>query len=129
MSSIDVYKIEVGFIDFESEGIESIKQKYENYAGKTLNVSGPISVEWTDDHPLNMTDTCRETFIEMFKQHSPSPSPHQSDDKRVSYSFPVPLDSSKKVEFVSLLDQLVDLYSNFLTQAEIDNAINLITEK
>jgi hypothetical protein len=68
-----VYKVELMIIDHDEVG-EDIKsviedQKYPNYCiyPEVMDIKCREIGEWTDDHPLNDSETSLEFFKQLFK--------------------------------------------------------------
>lgn len=72
--STKVFKIELMVIDFDGIGAESIKGVLENtrYPNRCIytSVQGMEhrTVEWSDDHPLNMRSTKDQAYKDMFSE-------------------------------------------------------------
>ena len=67
-----VYKLEVLVIDFEDIGVEGVSEEIENAHYGNHCISPEVKsvqereVEWSDDHPLNKSDTCESAYKELF---------------------------------------------------------------
>lgn len=72
---VDVYKIEIMVIDFDGLGSDEIKSVIENTHYPNMCISpavkkmGITSVDWSDDHPLNITKSADAYYKTMaFKE-------------------------------------------------------------
>ena len=69
------YKLEILIIDHDGCGAESIIQEIENqrYANDCITPQVMKIIEkdigkWTDDHPLNSTETCGDEYQKLFEK-------------------------------------------------------------
>jgi len=72
---LKVYKLEVYVIDFDELGGEEIKstienQKYPNWCinPNVKKIKERDIGEWSDDHPLNKSDTCDAEYERLFSR-------------------------------------------------------------
>ena len=67
------YKVELLIIDFDELGKDEIKDvientKYPNYCinPEVMKIQVSNIGKWTDEHPLNHTETCKEEYKRLF---------------------------------------------------------------
>jgi hypothetical protein len=69
---VKVYKLEVMVIDFDNVGEEEIAAVIENARYPNRCISPKVknaesrTVDWNDDHPLNILDTADAAYKELF---------------------------------------------------------------
>jgi hypothetical protein len=68
-----VHKVILTIIDHDDIGVEEIKEilEYTRYANRCIspevqNIETADIGEWSDDHPLNSSDTCDAEFHRLF---------------------------------------------------------------
>ena len=64
-----IYKVELLVVDTEEMGEEQIRCEFENMRFINAEVKKIESrkVEWTDEHPLNKSETCEEAYRKLFE--------------------------------------------------------------
>lgn len=69
---MNVYKIELLVIDFDSIGPDDVRDEIENtrYANNCMSphvmTIETRQIEWSDQHPLNLRDTTEDEFRRLF---------------------------------------------------------------
>ncbi len=67
-----VFKIEIMVIDFDGLGEDGVKNEIENVNYPNDCMSPEVKsiksedVEWSDDHPLNLHETSKQAYIDLF---------------------------------------------------------------
>lgn len=71
-----VYRVVLRIVDFDDVGEDEAKTIIEGIKYPNRCISPDVvsvetrTVDWTDDHPLNMTDKCDAEFERLFKKET-----------------------------------------------------------